>query len=512
MEDVINTLDKRKEKIIKWIKNPYNFALVAILAFAIIIRIYYFNLTQGQVIWWDEAEYMNMARAWAFGLDYQFFSVRPILFSLITAGFFKISYGEFLPRMFIFLISIASIAGVYYLGKEIYDKKIGLLCAFFASFFYLHLFHTYRLLVDLPSFAFFTFAAFFFYKYFKDNKKTKSLYLGAAIIAIGTLFRITTATFLFAVFLYVLITEKLNFLKKKEIWIAALIFVLILSPYIIWGYIQFNGFVITLAGAWNAPQGEYLSNFIWNFKSNMSLFPSMFSWTLLIFFILGLFSMYGLILGFDVLIKGEDIQLKRNLFLFLIFLIPIITISFSMNHYFEDRYIINSLPAIFIISSAFIMKSYNFIKKKNKIIAIFFLILLLVIIAYSQISHADSLIKNKKDSYLQVKQAGLWLKQNSEASDIIIVGSWPQIMYYSERKTLFIPSGKEELISLISSDPNIKFYMVSVFERHENWMYSFPQENNFTIAQAYFADASRTQPILIIYEIQNETFNNNTSI
>ncbi len=512
MEDANNMLDKRREKIINWIKNPYNFALVAILTFAVIIRIYYFNLTQGQAIWWDEAEYMDMAHAWAFGLDYQFIPVRPILFSLITAVFFKISYGEFLPRIFILLISIASIVGIYYLGKEVYDRRAGLLCAFFTSFFYLHLFHTYRLLVDLPSFAFFTFAAFFFYRYLKDNKETKSLYFGAAIIAVGTLFRITTATFLFAIFIYVLITEKLNFLKKKEIWIAALIFVLMLSPYIIWGYMQFNSFVITSAGAWNAPQGNYLSNGLWNFKSYISLFPSMFSWYFLIFFILGLFSMYGLILGFDVLIKGEDIKLKRNLFLFLIFLIPIITVSFSISHNFEDRYIFNSLPAIFIVSSAFIMRSYEFIKKKNKIVAVLFLILLLAIIAYSQMGHADSLIKNKKDSYSQVKQAGLWLKQNSEKSDIIITNSLPQISYYSERKVMVIPLEKENLTSLISSNPNIKFYLVSAFEGHQEWMYSFPQEHNFTVVQAYFVDASGTQPILIIYKIKNETFDNNPGV
>ena len=147
------------------------------------------------------------------------------------------------------------------------------------------------------------------------------------------------------------------------------------------------------------------------------------------------------------------------------------------------------------------MRAYEFIKKKNKLVAVFFLIFLLVVIAYSQMSHADSLIKNKKDSYLQVKQAGLWLKQNSKPLDIIISNSWPQITYYSERKVLTIPSGKENLTSLISSDPNIKFYLVSAFEGHQEWMYSFPQENNFTISQAYFADSAKTKPLLIIYQI-----------
>ena len=291
-------LENRKQKIIEWIKNPYNFSLVAILIFAVIIRIYYFYLTKGQAVWWDEAEYMNMARAWAFGLDYEFLPVRPVLFSLITALFLKISYGEFLPRLFIFGLSIVSIFAMYLLGKEIYDKKIGLLCALFTSVFYLNIFHTYRLLVDLPSFTFFAFAAFFFYRYLKDNKEVKYLYFGAAIIAVGTLFRITTAILLIAILLYVLITEKLSFLRKKEYWISLLIFVLILLPYIVWGYIKFNGFVITQAGAWNSPQGNYLVNGIALLKNYLVLFPTYLSWFLLVFLLLGLIFFYKLFLGF----------------------------------------------------------------------------------------------------------------------------------------------------------------------------------------------------------------------
>jgi 4-amino-4-deoxy-L-arabinose transferase-like glycosyltransferase len=497
-EDILN---KRLDKIKSWIKNPYNLTLVAILAFAIIIRIYYYFLTQGQAVWWDAAEYMNMARAWAFGIDYKFLPVRPVLFSLIIAGFLKISNTEILPRLLIFLLSIASIYGMYLFGKEVYGKKIGLICAFFTSVFYLHIFHTYRLLVDLPSFTFFVFAGVFFYKYFKDNSNKKALYIGAVIIAIGTLFRITTAILLFAILIYVLVTEKLNCLKKKEYWIAALIFMLILSPYIIWGYLQFNGFVITQAGAWNAPDGNYLLNGLWNLKSYISLFPSMFSWIFLTFFILGSILMYKLILGFDLLLKGKEPELKKYLFLFLIIIIPILTVSFSINHYFEDRYVMNSLPGIFIVTSHFIIIVYKLIKSKSKLLAVIFLIFLLGSIGYIQLNHANDIINSRKDSYLHVKQAGLWLKQNSNEKDIILTRSHPLIKYYSEREVIDIPK-EEEINSIISSNQSIKFYIASIFENHENWMYAFPLENNLTAVQAYFMDSAKEQPSLIIYKLQ----------
>jgi len=48
-------LEKRIGEVVRWIKNPYNFAFVAILAFTIILRLYYFSLTKNQPLWWDEA-------------------------------------------------------------------------------------------------------------------------------------------------------------------------------------------------------------------------------------------------------------------------------------------------------------------------------------------------------------------------------------------------------------------------------------------------------------------------
>ena len=495
------TLEKRKEKIINWLKNPYNLTFLFILVFAFAIRLYFFILTKNQPLWWDEAEYMNMAKAWAFGLDYQFLPIRAILFSLMSALFFKIiNNGDtvlMLLRIFMFLLSIACVIGIYYLGKEVYNKRVGLLSCFFMSVFWLNLFFTYRLLVDIFSLSFFTFSAFLFYKYFKTNSN-KALYLAAALVAIGTLFKQSTAFILFGILIYLLVTEKLNFLKKREIWIAVLIFLLIIFPYLIWGYIKFGGFVFTQAASKTAPENYFITGFN-VLKNYLVLFPSYFSWPLLIIFLLGIISMYKLFLGFDILIKNRDNKLKRDLFLMIIFLTPLLLISILISHN-ENRYILNSIPAAFIISSIFVMKSYKFIKEKSKFFAVIFLIILLGYVTFFQLQSADSIIKNKLNSYIQVKEAGLWLKENSEVPDIIVTGSTAQIKYYSERGVVRLPKTKEELESLLSSNPNIKFYIISIFEWPPEWAYAYPNENNLTMVKAYFAEPNQ-QPILIIYEL-----------
>ena len=108
-------------KIKEWIKE--NWIFLGILLFALIIRIYYFSITNGQPLWWDECEYLNMARVFASGGEYTFGPVRPILFSLISSLFLIIVKGEILPRLLILAFSLASVIGMYYFGKEIYDKK-----------------------------------------------------------------------------------------------------------------------------------------------------------------------------------------------------------------------------------------------------------------------------------------------------------------------------------------------------------------------------------------------------
>ncbi len=498
MQEINQEIEKREKKVIKWLKNPYNAMLTIILVFAFILRLYYFFITKDQAVWWDAAEYLNMAKAWAFGLEYEFLPVRPILFPLIMAIFFKIANNEILPRLFLVILSMGSVLGTYLLGKEMFNKRTGLIACLLMSVFYLNIFFTNRLLVDLPSLTFFTLSAFLFYRYFRRNSK-KSLYWASAILAIGMMFKLPTISLALVIFIYILITQRLRFLKKKEIWIAALIFVLVLSPYLIWGYVNFNGFVITQAAAYNEAPENYFLNWVGNMNSYLSQFHIFLSWPLLITFILGLILMYKLFLGFDLVIKGNK-KLQRDFYLFLLLFIPIALVSFTLS-WFENRYILNMFPAIFIISGVFILKIYHFIKQHKKFLAILFLIFILGFIIYLQISYTDNIIKQRKDSYMQVKQSGIWLKENTSPEDIIISKSWPQTKYYSERRVIRLPDTKEEFENLSSSNSDIKYFIVSIFETHPEWSYSYPSENNLTPIKGYFADSQQQQASLVIYRL-----------
>ena len=494
----INTKDNSKEVIKKRLsilKNP----LILILIFGFVIRAYYAWLTWGQSLWWDESVYMDMSRYWTHGLFYDFTAARPLLFSVFIAGFNFISTSEFLPRIFILFFSMLAILGMYYLGRCLTDKKsVGLFAAFMTSIFYIHIFYTQRLLVDTLSFTFFIWSAYFFSKYFKKDNP-KYFYIASIIVAIGFLFRITTALILLVVLLYTIVIDGTKMFKKKEYYIGAIIFIAIITPYIIWGYFQFHGFVLTQAFETNAPTnfwiGGYnvLINYITRF---LLLLPNIWAIPAGILFIIGLLMMHECIVGIDMMKKGDK-KLQKDFFILLMFIVPLIAISFLLDHD-EDRYIFNVFPAIFILMSIAVYWTYDEIKKQNKSVAIIFIIVLIGMTTFSQLQATDLTIKSKIPSYQQIKEAGLWIGQNSRPDDIVITHSYPQIQYYSWRYSRHFPKTEEEYELLDKT--NFTYFMVSIFERSPEWVYSYPARKNLTVANAWMLNEQ--QPALIIYNLK----------
>ena len=494
----------KKETILNWLSNKENLGLFALILFTIALRIYYFVLTNNQPLWWDEADYMAMAKSWAFGTHYISDPVRPILFSLISSLFFKIANSEFLPRLFIEFLSFLSVIGTYLLGKEIYNKKIGLIAGFMMSVFYLNLFFGQRLLVDIPSLTFFIFSALFFYRYFKKNSK-KDLYIATIITAIGTLFKINTALILIGIVIYFLFTKKISCLKRKEIWISILIFILILLPYLIWGYFEFGSFVLSSAASRNFASTGFLFTGISVLKNYLCYFPTyLFSLSgtgifiaLSAFLLIALFLifLFNLVIGFDLIVKEK--KNSPELFLLLLFLVPLILTSFLIGHN-ENRYILNSFPAVFIILSSFLITLFNFIKKNSKFLAVLLIVALLSVFAYAQLQYSYNLTENKMTSYSQVKDAGIWIKSNLNKENSIMSNSPFQIQYYSDVKTLSFPKTEEEF--LVEKE-HLSHIVLSGFEAMPEWVQPYIAERNLNISKIFFTNDANHQPIVIIYDL-----------
>jgi hypothetical protein len=166
------------------------------------------------------------------------------------------------------------------------------------------------------------------------------------------------------------------------------------------------------------------------------------------------------------------------------------------------------MPFIFMFAGNALMFIEKVIKRHGKTLATLIVIALLLGGGYMQLTHADSIIKAKKDSYSEVRDAGLWMKENTSPGDVIASVSAPQTIYYSEREVANYANlnSKEEFESFLEEN-NPKYLTVSVFEpvifdERLRWFHEWIEENQGTRIKDAKAYTSGDRPILVIYEIQ----------
>ncbi len=482
------------EKPKKWFEIRENQIFLGILIFAFALRLYYFFITQNQTVWWDEAEYLNMAKNFASKYLADWWPGRPILISLIFAGMYKIGLGEISFRFVGVLFSIFGVALTYFIVKDLYDKKTALLTTLFMSVFWMHLFYTARILVDVPSVTMWTLVLFLFWRSIKTNKLKWYALTGLAF-SLGVLIRFPVMLSAIIILVILLLKEKLRVFTNKNNWIMLGTALIPLIPYFIWSYLKFgNPLYQIMFGAGAAGQVLGLPGFIPYIK----LFPLYLQWPILILFIVGLVTFVNMFIGADMLIGDKEPKLKADLLMFLWIIIPLLYFSAQLRQ--EERYIIFIFPAIFCVASRGLLLIKDFVAKKNKVIAWIILIIFVIAGMFTQMSHAQDTIQSRIDSYAPVKDAAIWMKEHSNPDETIITSSTVVTEYYAERKISNFPGTSEGFLDY-TEEVNAKYAVVSVFDKSPDWTYTYNFEaKGVKMARAYYLDPQQTQIALVIYE------------
>ena len=216
---------------------------------------------------------------------------------------------------------------------------------------------------------------------------------------------------------------------------------------------------------------------------------------------LGLVYLVNLFLGADIMLKNKDSPLRKDLFLLMTIILPMIFFVFIERNA-EDRWLFAMVPAIFITISKGLGYVQDFLAKYNKLLAVLIVVALLAIGTYWELSQADSIIKFKKDSFAPVRGAGLWMKEHSSKDDVLFTNSVPQTAYYSERKINSLPSANTFEQDVARLKP--KYMVLSLFDASVPEAYEYPKKypQMLVPVQAYFADAEQKQATLIIYEFK----------
>ena len=200
----------------EFFKDKYNLALLAILLLAFVIRIKYFNINTG--LWWDEAEYLNTAKHWIFKIPLDLNPQRPPLFSLLIAFLYMLKANEAVIRFILVLIpSFLTVLFTYLTGKLLYNKKIALIASFIMSVFWLLIFNTTRVHTDALALFLYVLAIYLFFRYYIKEYKRKFIWLIGPILALSFLTRLSSILIIISIGIYLLFTERLNFLKKKDL-------------------------------------------------------------------------------------------------------------------------------------------------------------------------------------------------------------------------------------------------------------------------------------------------------
>lgn len=525
-------IEKRKNKLknffFGWVKDNYDKLFLVILFVAFIIRLVIFIKTMNQPLWWDAADYMATAKRWA-GINPNLIDLwyyrRGFLWALIGTLFFKLGLGEIGIRFLVVLLSTGIVFVSYFLIQKIFNKKLAVLTTLGLTASWVYLFFTGRLLTELPSTFFLLLFLLFFWKGYVLKEGNKFIYISGIFCALAVLVRMQSLMFLIPVLLFIFLREKFKLFVNKKLWITLLIFFLILTPFFFIYWQHFGNPLADLTkyylGVGGSEKGEvgvkldkfsdlflYFNNLPYILDGNNNGYSTLLALSpIYLLFVIGFFYFFlDFFLGFDKIFKDEGIQKKAFVFLWII-------LSFLFLGYMapqlEQRYVIPDLPFLFLIAVFPLSKINVFITKKFKlrerysflIVLLFFFLLMIPVLLF-----ANNLIEAKKTSYLEVKQAGEWIKENSNPKDIIISDSLPQITYYSERSTYpfslayrrdLTPKNESDFDSFINTEKP-KYLILSSFETHPDWAYSYPEKHKdlLTPVKVY---SQGENPVLIIY-------------
>ncbi len=414
-----------KENIIEKLKD--NYILLIILFFGAFLRFYHINF---QSPWLDELITMIECNPkLSFKDSYEIMSIRennPLLYYYsvkILGSVF--GYSTFVVRMISAIIGIVGIYVIYLLGKEIQNKKTGLIAAVLLTFNYFHIYFSqearpYGLLTVFTIISFYRLIIFL-----KSNNLKNCIYYSlAAMLMINThffgLFVLVSQAVIIAIFF--LDVDK----NKRKIYALLAVLSGIITVFL-WYIPSWDIFVIAtqLKVFWiPAPTPDMISGIFREFFGNSES----------VLFIVFLLGTYYFIKLFDSKENtNEKIKNRQKTFSFIIILIWIfITIfipfvrSYLQIPMITSRYVIVVLPAIILLISISINNIENKLLQKT-VLGMFVIASLTDIFIVKQYYS-----KISKTQYKEISEK--IIEKNISKSKIVSMWGW-HFGYYLNNET-----------------------------------------------------------------------------
>ena len=467
--------------------------LFALLIFAFLIRIPL--LIYPEVIHNDGTAYIGHAKRILSG-DWSVGKTHPFYPALIALFHFFIPNGEMAGILVSVIFGTLIVLPVFYLGKAIFDEKVGMLSALFAT---VHPF------LYTPSGSVLTESTFHFllatsvligWKAF-DEGRFRDIVLFSLLICFSYLTRPEGIGFLLIFGVWVLLInppkERRPWTKRGVIIVLTIFCFLLFSfPYLLQlkketGSWQISKKVSVSIGS-SSEEGDVPVEMIRvkkeiSFSSllkspmsvakkmGMGFLDSLYKFQQVYTPLLSLLLILGLILN-----KGKSLSIKGNLYLvsYFIYFFLFIHPFFWVTRRYTSHVISIALPwaAVgFLEVTRWIRKRFREEKFQRKLPAALLLVILIVLFAQGRVIHP------REHRFIQ-REVGLWMKGHLPKG-ATVMSSLPQEAFYAERPWVRIPRGSYEEILAAARSKGVRYLIVdeTIEENSPNFLEKIKKED-----------------------------------
>jgi len=496
-----------ENKIKDWLSNRQNLIFLLIIIFAIAIRIFYFNLTKSQPVWWDESDYLAYAKNLAgLGGDWIVTLQHNSLFPFLVAALFSLGLSEVATKFILEVIpSIFIVYLTYLVSLKIYDdKRIAFISSFLMATFWVLMFNTMRFHVGAPGLLTGLLAMYVFFQGYERREKIFGKIDPKWAIPIAVLFVVLTYSirrgyYLFGVFIfvYMLATRRWkDLLKDKYNWIGLAVF---LALFFLVESFVFTSGIGEVGASYYHPEDPLNLAPLGIFSSFFALGGIMQNLSFYLFWIGIILMIVTVALYTGHIKKARNKKVLGDLFVLITILFTLLNFIFVLRLQVvgEPRWYFPLALGAFIAISRGTLLITDTLKKYNKLLAVVVIILLIGGAGYYQVQQADGIIKARISSFEGIKSASLYVKGISTGDDLVISQAVPQTIYYSEKRVKQAEQlvgikgtgfSLEDFLAAIRENPDVKYILVSFSEPGQpDWMQrtSYGSQNGQTVFSSW---------------------------
>ncbi len=462
-------------------------ALGLLFIISLVIRLKYAFING---IWIDEGRYALIGRAL---LEHPFSystmvhgkvtSYPPLLPFLLFLSQGIFGAGDFAIRLVNPLLGAISVLATYYLGKILYDERVGMIAGILMAVAPYNLFFSERVLLEIPHLLFFTLTIALFYDGWENNDNRK-LYASAVALTLGALTKQPNLIALPVILTYLLLFYRLDWLKSRKLWKTFGLFLLLMTPW--------SARSVLACGKISCETSHAFSWFLSNQKGGLDVVFDPLYYVKLLPWIL---NKWVLVLAFLGLFSWQNNKKQHTL---LLLWFSWIMFVFSITPVKVPRYVISIIvPGVTLAAVGIIDTARSMFDKKLEWVGA--TIVLVLVLSYFSYAQGTTMIVAKAPGFAKLKDAGEFFLDMPK--NTVILSAAPTIIsfYAGNKRVIPYPEKAEDLAQYIYNN-SVDYVILDAYERTQPaWTFSTVPNLPYLIPIKGFQQNGKT--VVVIFKV-----------